>query len=112
MSKLLWTGARACHDRSNLQHATDLSDHEWASIEALIPPAKSGGNKRTIDIRRVVNGLVYALTTGCPWTEIPKDLPPRTTLNEYYRRWQHDGTLARIHLALFGTWPPGMAAPA
>jgi transposase len=48
---------------------------------------------------------MYVLTTGCQWTAIPKDLPPRTTLNEYFRRWDYDGTLVRIHQVLCGICP-------
>ena len=63
----------------------------------MIPPAKRGGNKRTVDVREVVNGLMYVLSTGCQWASLPKDLPPRSTVNDYFCRWNHDGTLERIH---------------
>ena len=52
-------------------------------IEPLIPPAKRGGGKRTVDMREVVNGVMYVLSTGCQWRYIPKDLPPRSTVNGY-----------------------------
>jgi transposase len=90
-------------DRSGLRYPSDVTNEEWIVIERIIPPAKRGGNKRTIDIRRVVDGLMFVLSTGCQWTAIPKDMPPRTTLNEYFRRWEYDGTLIRIHHALCGT---------
>jgi transposase len=96
-------GNRRCSDRTGLRYPSDVTDEEWSLIERIIPPAKRGGNKRTIDIRRVVDGLMYVLTTGCQWTAIPKDLPPRTSLNEYFRRWDYDGTLVRIHQMLCGT---------
>jgi transposase len=70
-------------------------------IEPLIPPARRGGNKRTVDVREVVNGLMYILSTGCQWAQLPKDLPPRSTVNSYFRRWNHDRTLDRIHHALY-----------
>jgi transposase len=68
-----------------------------------IPRAKRGGNKRTVDVRevKVMNGLMYVLSTGCQWRAIPKDLPPRSTINFYFCRWQHDGTLERLHHALY-----------
>ena len=61
-------------------YPSDLSDEEWALIEPVIPPAKRGGGKRTVDVREVVNGLMYVLSTGCQWRAIPKDLPPRSTV--------------------------------
>ena len=92
-------------DDSGLRYPSDLTDHEWSLVQDIIPPARRGGNKRTIDIRSVVNGLMYVLSTGCQWTAIPKDVPPRTTLNDYFRRWDYDGTLVRIHRALGGNFP-------
>jgi transposase len=70
-------------------------------IKPLIPPAKRGGNKRTVDEREIVNGLMFILGTGCQWASLPKDLPPRSTVNDYFCRWNHDRTLDRIHHALY-----------
>jgi transposase len=67
----------------------------------LIPNAKGGGNKRTIDVRAVLNGVMYILSTGCQWAARPLDLPPRSTVNDYLRRWDEDRTLDRIHHALY-----------
>ena len=78
-----------------------LSDEEWGLARAEIPRAKRGGNKQTVDVREVMNGLMYLLSTGCQWRAIPKDLPPRSTVNHYFCRWQHDGTLGRLHHALY-----------
>jgi len=63
--------------------------------------AKRGGNKRTVDVREVVNGLMYVLSTGFQWRAIPKDLPPRSTVHDYFDLWAWDGTLDRIHHALY-----------
>ena len=67
----------------------------------LIPPAKPGGNKRTVNIREIVNGLMYILGSGCQWRDIPKDLPPRSTIHDYLDLWSHDGTLDEIHHVLY-----------
>jgi transposase len=98
----MWTAEnRGRYDRSKLRYPSDLTDAEWALVGPLIPPAKRGGNKRTVDIREVVNGLMYVLGTGCQWAALPKDLPARSTVNDYFRRWDDDGTLDRIHHALY-----------
>jgi len=52
-------------------------------------------------VREIVDGLTYVLGTGCHWASMPNDLPPRSTVNGYFRRWNHDGTLDRIHHALY-----------
>ena len=98
----MWTNEnRARYDRSKLRYPSDLTDAEWAVIGPLIPAAKRGGNKRTVVEREVVNGLMYILSTGCQWAAIPKDLPPRSTVNDYFLRWDYDGTLTRVHHALY-----------
>jgi len=98
----MWTSEnRGRYDRSKLRYPSDLTDVEWALVAPLIPAAKRGGNKRTVNLREVANGLMYILSTGCQWAAIPKDLPPRSTLHDYFDRWDYDGTLGRIHHALY-----------
>src|SRR5947209_12435058 len=81
----MWTVEnRARYDRSRLRYPSDLTDEEWALANTQIPRAKRGGNKRTVDVREVMNGLMYVLSTGCQWRAIPKDLPPRSTVNHYF----------------------------
>jgi transposase len=98
----MWTNEnRARYDRSRLRYPSDLTDAEWAHVEPLIPPAKRGGNRRHVNEREVVNGLMYVLSTGCQWRAVPKDLPPRSTLYDYLDRFSRDGTLDRIHDTLY-----------
>ena len=100
--RLLWTMEnRGRYDRSKLRYPSDLSDEEWALTGPLIPPAKRGGNRGTVNVREVVNGLMYVLSTGCQWRAIPKDLPPRSTVYDYFDLWSWDGRLDRIHDALY-----------
>ena len=98
----MWTDEnRAGYDRSKLRYPSDLTDREWSLIEPLIPPARRGGNRRTVVVRDVVDGVMYILSTGCQWSALPKDLPPRSTVNDYFRRWDGDGTLDRVHHTLY-----------
>src|SRR6516164_1241334 len=98
----MWTSQnRARYDRSKLRYPSDLTNDEWRLVEPLIPPGKRGGGKRTVIMREVVNGLMYVLSTGCQWRAIPKDLPPRSTVYDYFDLWSWDGTLERIHDALY-----------
>ena len=92
---------RARYDRSKLRYPSDVTDEEWELMVPLIPPGKSGGGKRTVIMREVVNGLMYVLSTGCQWRAIPKDLPPKSTVYDYFDLWTYDGTLQRIHHALY-----------
>src|SRR5471032_2445123 len=98
----MWTSQnRARYDRSKLRYPSDLTDDEWGLVEPLIPPGKTGGGKRTVIMREVVNGLMYILSTGCQWRAIPKDLPPKSSVYDYFDLWTYDGTLERIHHALY-----------
>ena len=98
----MWTKLnRGRYDRRHLRYPSDLTDAEWSLVGPAIGPAKRGGNKRTVDVREVVNALLYVLSTGCQWRALPKDLPPRSTVHGYLDRWDFDGTLDRIHRALY-----------
>jgi putative transposase len=83
-------------------YGSDLSDAQWALVEAQLPPAPGGGRPRTVNLREVVNAIFYRLRTGCAWTRLPHDLPPRSTVFEYFLRWRNNGTIARLHDALRG----------
>ena len=67
---------RRAADRRGLRYPSDLIDAEWALVEPMIPPAKHGGRKRSVDVREVLNGIFYVLSTGCQWNAVPTDLPP------------------------------------
>jgi len=81
-------------------YPSDLTDQEWAILEPLIPPAKPGGRPRTVDLRAVLNALLYVDRTGCQWRALPHDFAPWPTVWTYFRTWRNDGTWERIHTAL------------
>ncbi len=71
----MWTVEdRQRYERRGLRYPSDLTDEEWAGIEPLIPPAKRGGRRRSVELREVVQGLLYMLETGCQWRHLPKGL--------------------------------------
>lgn len=77
-------------------YKTDLTDAQWDLVRPLIPPAKSGGRPRSVDIREILNTLLYQERTGCQWELLPHDLLPKSTVWDYFVRWNKDGTLGRI----------------
>src|SRR5512135_3242132 len=98
----MWTDeTRARYERNGLRYPSDLTDAEWEIVAPLIPPAKRGGRQREVDLRAVVNGLLYVLENGCTWRSLPKDFPPRSTVHGYLQLWAWDGTLERLHHALY-----------
>lgn len=98
----MWTREnRPRYNRDKLRYPSDMTDEEWALLEARIPPAKHGGRPRQVNVREILNAVMYVLSTGCQWRYIPKDLPARSTVHGYFQRWHDDGTLGIIHHALY-----------
>lgn len=81
-------------------YPTDLTEAQWAILAPLIPPPKPGGHPRTVDIRQVVNAIVYIDRSGCQWRMLPREYPKWKTVYWYFTRWQDDGTWERITDAL------------
>ena len=98
----MWTAEhRVSAARKGLRYPSDLTDAEWGLIAPIIPPAKRGGRRREVSVREVLNAIFYVLSTGCQWQALPKDLPPKSTAHAYFMLWDWDGTLERIHHALY-----------
>src|SRR5437762_1170682 len=84
-------------------YPTDLTDAEWELIEPLLPQRREGdgrGAPRQRDRRELLNAISYQSRTGCAWEALPRDFPPKGTVDDYFRQWRRRGTLARIHDAL------------
>ena len=98
----MWTPEhRLAARRVGQRYDSDLTDEEWELVAPVIPPPKRGGGKRTVNIREVINGIFYVLWTGCQWKALPKDFPPKSTVHWYLMLWEWDGTLERLHQALY-----------
>jgi transposase len=80
----MWTAEyRRAADRRGVRYPSDLRDAEWPLIEPLVPPVKRGGRKRSVNVREVLNAIFYVLSTGCQWSALPSDLPPKSTVYDY-----------------------------
>ena len=82
---------------SRKPYPSDLTDPEWAILEPLIPPAKRGGRPRTVNMREVLNAIIYVLKTGCQWDQLPHDFPPKGTVYEYFNQWRKGGIWTRMN---------------
>jgi putative transposase len=78
-------------------YPTDLTDAQWAFIELIIPPQEGPGRSREVDLRRVLDALMYQDRTGCQWRMIPADFPPSGTVRYYFDKWNDAGTMLEIH---------------
>lgn len=78
-------------------YPTDLSDSQWKIIQPLLPRAKSGGRPRELDMRMVVNAILYLVVGGIQWRMLPREYPKWQSVYYYFRCWRDDGTWQRIH---------------
>jgi transposase len=73
-------------------YLTDLTDAQWHILQPLLPAAKPGGRPRAVDMREIINTILYLNRTGCQWDRLPHDLLPKSTVYEYFAQWRDDGT--------------------
>lgn len=78
-------------------YLTDLTDAQWMWIEPIFPPQEGRGRRRTVNLRRVIDALMYQDRTGCQWRLLPRDFPPSGTVRYYFDKWNDDGTMLEIH---------------
>lgn len=81
-------------------YPNDLTPEQMALILLLLPPSPPIGCDREIDLRKIVNGILYVVRSGCQWRMLPKDYEHWNTTFGYYNRWRKDGTWQTIHDAL------------
>jgi putative transposase len=87
-------------ERTRKPYPSDLTDSQWSLIAPLIPPKIGKGEDRKVDLREVVNGILYVLRTGCQWDYLPHDFLPKGTTYYYFAKWKNDGTWEHILSAL------------
>jgi putative transposase len=81
-------------------YPTDLTDRQWNCIKDLIPVAKTGGRPRSLNMRHVINAILYIVVSGAQWRMLPSDYPKWKSVYDYFRIWRTDGTWRRIHATL------------
>ena len=82
-------------------YPSDMSDAQWKLIQPLIPPGKSGGRPRDVDMRVIVNGILYIVRGGVPWRMLPKEYGPWSTAYGYFHKFQREGLWQQIHDILY-----------
>ena len=96
-----WTETtRAQYRRDHLRYASDTTAAEWLLLSFFLPEPCRVGRPRAVDLRAVMNAILYILSTGCQWRALPKDFPPYTTVQYYFYLWRDRRIWRRINLAL------------
>jgi putative transposase len=96
--------SRHQHRRESARYPSDMTDPEWAVIAPLLPPPKPGGRPRRTDLRAVMDAILYIASGGCQWRMLPKDFPPRSTVQGYFYRWRDSSLWDAInHILVLST---------
>ena len=88
----------ATQEPARKRYRSDLTDEQWVILEPMLPPARTqhGGTPRRVNLRAVLDPLLYQNRTGCQWDMLPHDLLPKSTVYEYFAQWRDDGTWAKV----------------
>lgn len=81
-------------------YRSDLSDEQWAILEPLVPACKHGGRPRDVNMREIINAILYVCRSGVQWDMLPHDLPPKSTVYEYFAEWRNNGLWEQMTAAL------------
>jgi putative transposase len=80
----------------------EVPDDVWAMVEPILSdcyPAKPKGHRR-VDLRRVLNGIIFRLRTGCQWNQLPKPFGDDSTVHRHFQQWCQRGLFAQIWAVL------------
>jgi len=98
----MWTNdSRAAYERKGCRYPSDLTDEEWALIGPLMPEPRKARRHPVPPTRLILDAILYVLTTGCQWRQLPKDFPSKSVVHDYFVCWDRDGVLARVHDTLY-----------
>lgn len=82
-----------------MRYTTDITDTEWVILEPILPEKKRTRPMQSSK-REILNAIFYQAKNGCSWQNLPKDLPPYSTVFWHYKQWRADGTLDKMYQAL------------
>jgi len=98
---MVWTETtRQQYRRGGRSYASDATDAEWLLLSFFLPPRCRVGRPREVDLRAVMNAILYILATGCQWRALPTSFPPRSSVQYYFYLWRDQRIWWRINLAL------------
>jgi putative transposase len=98
---MVWTKiTHQQYRRDDLRYTSDVRDSEWSLLAPLLPAPCRVGRPREVDLRAVVNAILYIAATGCQWRALPKDCPPRSTVQYYFYGWRNGRIWHRINFVL------------
>lgn len=79
----------------------DIRDEQWEAVKSCFPVEElkrttTKGGRPYIEVRHVLDGVLWVLRTGAPWADMPRRYPPYQTCHRRFQTWIEDKTLERI----------------
>jgi len=87
-------------ERTRRAYPTDLTDAQWDLVRPHIPPKKGKGRNAEVDLREVINAILYWIRAGCQWRLLPHDFPHYATVFYHYNKWKKQGVWKKMLNAL------------
>jgi transposase len=85
-------------------YPSDLTESQWLRLEPLLKELRGerhgGGRPRKYPLRRIVDGMLYVVKTGCQWRQMPANFPPWQSVYQQFRSWRDGGVWERVTKAL------------
>src|SRR5258708_37982235 len=104
---MAWTKTtRKIYRRKGLRYASDTTAKEWILLSPLLPKPSRVGRPREVDLRTIMDAILYILATGYQWRALPKDFPPFTTVQHYFYDWRDRRGRPRGQRPLAARAPP------
>ena len=88
-----------------MPYSSSLTDEEWEILEPLLPqilPKKKQTRPSNWTKRELLDGIFYQLKNGCNWQDLPKDLPPYSTVYWHYKQWREEKVIEALMSVLHG----------
>jgi putative transposase len=81
-------------------YPSDLTDHEWNILQPLLPKPKKGGRPLKHSLRVILNAIFYLNRSGCQWSMLPKNFPPKSTVFDHFAAWRKSGLWVELNKRL------------
>lgn len=71
-----------------------IPDELWDEIKIILPPEKPDKTigRPIVPFRKVLDGILYVLRTGCQWKMLPKEYGSGSTRHRRFQEW----TLSKV----------------
>jgi len=83
-----------------------MPDDFWEELLPLLPPERPPGvvGRPQVPFRKVLNGILYVLRTGCQWKAVPKEFGSGSTCHKRFQEWERSGVFEKLWAKLLARY--------